>query len=75
MQTPQTIEFELMKKSFEKAFNENFYGTDDVQLVERIGEKVKIVECSYENIKLTTPEDIEFGERILEKRIAFHAKE
>jgi 2-C-methyl-D-erythritol 4-phosphate cytidylyltransferase len=72
MQTPQTIEFSLAEKAFKKAFEEGFYGTDDVQLVERIKGKVNIVECSPENIKITTPMDLEIAERILEKRIAFH---
>lgn len=68
VQTPQTIRFGLAKKAFKKAFAEGFYGTDDVQLVERIGESVKIVSGSYENIKITTPEDIPLAEKILEKR-------
>ncbi len=68
MQTPQAIVFHIAVKAFQKAEEENFYGTDDVQLVERIHGKVKIVECSYENIKITTQEDLELGEKILEKR-------
>jgi 2-C-methyl-D-erythritol 4-phosphate cytidylyltransferase len=68
MQTPQAILFHIALKAFEKAYSENFYGTDDVQLVERIHGKVKIVECSYENIKITTKEDIELAEKIIEKR-------
>ncbi|MBU2099698.1 2-C-methyl-D-erythritol 4-phosphate cytidylyltransferase [Candidatus Micrarchaeota archaeon] len=68
MQTPQAIIFHIALKAFEKAFEEKFYGTDDVQLVERIHGKVKIVECSYENIKITTQEDIELAEKIIEKR-------
>jgi len=65
MQTPQAIMFHIAVKAFEKAYEDNFYGTDDVQLVERIHGKVKIVECSYKNIKITTKEDIELGEKIL----------
>ncbi|MCR5834660.1 MAG: 2-C-methyl-D-erythritol 4-phosphate cytidylyltransferase, partial [Selenomonadaceae bacterium] len=34
---------------------------------ERIGAKIKIVEGSYENIKVTTPEDINFAESLLRK--------
>ncbi|MBW2984714.1 2-C-methyl-D-erythritol 4-phosphate cytidylyltransferase, partial [Candidatus Woesearchaeota archaeon] len=54
MQTPQAIKYSLAKEAFEKAYRDNFYGTDDVGLVERLGKKVKIVECNDENIKITT---------------------
>ncbi len=67
MQTPQAIINHIALKAFEKAYSENFYGTDDVQLVERIHGKIKIVECSYKNIKITTKEDIELAERILDE--------
>ncbi|MBW2984298.1 2-C-methyl-D-erythritol 2,4-cyclodiphosphate synthase, partial [Candidatus Woesearchaeota archaeon] len=49
----------LAKEAFEKAYRDNFYGTDDVGLVERLGKKVKIVECNDENIKITTKNDLE----------------
>lgn len=68
MQTPQAIINHIALKAFEKAYSENFYGTDDVQLVERIHGKVKIVECSYENIKITTKEDYELAERIIKEK-------
>ncbi|MFA5357870.1 MAG: 2-C-methyl-D-erythritol 4-phosphate cytidylyltransferase [archaeon] len=65
-QTPQCGKLGLLKKAFEKAFAEKFYGTDEMQLLGRIGVKGKIVECSYENIKITTPEDLKVAEKILE---------
>ncbi len=68
MQTPQVMKFGLAMHAFKKAFDDGFYGTDDVQLIERIGGKVKIVSCSYENFKITTPEDILFAESILKNR-------
>jgi len=58
-QTPQTIEYTLAKRAFEKAYKEKFYGTDDVSLVERMGKKVKSIEGSPKNIKVTYPEDLE----------------
>lgn len=61
-QTPQMIEYDLAKKAFEKAFRENFYGTDDVALVERLGMKPKIVLADSKNIKVTYPEDLKFVE-------------
>lgn len=63
--TPQVFEFELLKKAYEKAFEDNILGTDDSMLVERLGVKVKMVEGSYNNIKITTPEDLYIGENIL----------
>jgi 2-C-methyl-D-erythritol 4-phosphate cytidylyltransferase len=68
MQTPQAIKFTLAKKAFQKANAENFLGTDDVSLVERLGGKVKIIEASKNNFKLTTPLDLELAKIILKKR-------
>lgn len=58
IQTPQTFKYDLLKRAYEKAYEENFYGTDDSSLVENLGEKVNIIEGSYENIKITTKEDL-----------------
>lgn len=65
MQTPQTMRYSIATQGFEKAFRDNFFGTDDVQLAERIGCRVKIVECSPENFKITTPDDLVLAEKIL----------
>lgn len=58
--TPQAFEGELLKRAYEIAESENFLGTDDSSLVERIGGKVKIVLGDYDNIKVTTQEDLKF---------------
>jgi len=68
VQTPQTFRQDILKMAFEKAFKDRFYGTDDASLVERIGVKVKVIPGSYENIKITTPEDLVLGEAILKRR-------
>jgi 2-C-methyl-D-erythritol 4-phosphate cytidylyltransferase len=47
---------------------DGFYATDEASLVERLGLPVKVVEGSYENIKITTPEDLVVGEMILRRR-------
>lgn len=65
VQTPQTFEYKVLIEAYENAFNDDFYGTDDAMLVERIGYKVKMIEGSYNNIKVTTQEDIAIGEQIL----------
>lgn len=67
-QTPQVIEYQLAKKAFEKAFKEKFYGTDDIALVEKLKKKVKVVPCSYKNIKVTTKEDLEIIEKLLRNK-------
>jgi len=72
VQTPQTIRYGTAIKAFRKAFDEEFFGTDDTMLVERLGKKVKMIECSPENIKITLPQDIEFGNKLLKhSRIGF----
>ena len=65
VQTPQVFKYDIITKAYEDAYNNNYYGTDDAMLVERIGYNVKIIEGSYNNIKITTQEDLEFGEQIL----------
>lgn len=64
-QVPQAIEYSLAQKSFDKAKKDNFWGTDDVSLVERMGKRVAIVKSSYKNIKATTIDDLEIIERLL----------
>lgn len=66
IQTPQIIETELLKAAHAQPMGAE--ATDDCMLVENIGHKVKISEGSYENIKLTTPEDMLTGEMILKRR-------
>lgn len=67
VQTPQSFKYEIIKKAYEDAYNNNYYGTDDAMLVERIGYNVKMIEGSYDNIKITTEEDLYFGIQILNK--------
>ncbi|MBI5418087.1 2-C-methyl-D-erythritol 4-phosphate cytidylyltransferase [Candidatus Poribacteria bacterium] len=59
VQTPQAFEVNIIKKAYEEAYKNNFLGTDDAMLVERIGIPIKVVMGSYSNIKVTTPEDVE----------------
>lgn len=67
VQTPQIFDFELYKSALEFAEKNGRDFTDDCQLVEYYGKKVKMVTGDYTNIKITTPEDIDFAESILEK--------
>lgn len=65
MQTPQTFTYSVLRKAYESALQGGFVGTDDTGLVERIGIPVKMLEGTYENIKITTPEDIYIAKVIL----------
>ena len=67
-QTPQAFKFELLKKAYVTAYRNKYYGTDDASLVERIGIKVKMVEGSYENIKITTQEDMMIADVLMKKK-------
>lgn len=68
VQTPQAFRMSLLLKAYKQADDDDFIGTDDSSLVERISYPVAMVEGDYDNIKLTTPEDFFFAEAILKKR-------
>ena len=63
VQTPQTFEYHLIKEAYEKLIVEEPEGiTDDAMVVETMtNHKVKLVEGSYRNIKITTPEDLDIA--------------
>lgn len=66
IQTPQGFKMPLYVEALSKF--EDAEITDDCGLLERAGHSVYTVEGSYENIKITTPEDVEIAEGILRKR-------
>ncbi|WP_432702318.1 2-C-methyl-D-erythritol 4-phosphate cytidylyltransferase [Lysinibacillus sphaericus] len=68
IQTPQAFRFDLIVEAEDVAEKVGFLGTDEAMLVERLGHEVHIVESNYENVKMTTKEDLLFGEAILRKR-------
>ena len=68
VQTPQVFSLSLYRRAMTAAKEAGLDLTDDCQLVEHIGAEVTLVETSYENIKITTPEDIAVGEAFLKKR-------
>lgn len=63
-QTPQVFRYHIAKRAFAAAGSSDGL-TDDVSLAERIGVRVKIVEGSYSNIKITTKEDLKFAKGLL----------
>lgn len=62
IQTPQTFRLSELLSAYDEAERDGFLGTDDSSLAERSGITVSVVEGSYRNIKITTPEDLDFAE-------------
>ncbi len=74
IQTPQTFSYLMIRKAYEIIYKELARQndvpsiTDDAMVVEyALGQKVRLIEGSYENIKITTPEDIEVVKMFLER--------
>lgn len=65
VQTPQCFKYEIIYSCHSKLSSENISVTDDTMVVENYGHKVYLYEGSYNNIKITTPEDLILAERIL----------
>jgi 2-C-methyl-D-erythritol 4-phosphate cytidylyltransferase len=67
IQTPQVFYFRTIFSAYEKAARERFYSTDDAALVERYGGKIRVIMGSYDNIKITTPDDLMAAEYFLNR--------
>jgi len=67
-QTPQTFRRDMIVDAYRMASLAHVHVTDDAALVERLGHKVAIVQGSWDNIKITTPEDMILAEAILAAR-------
>jgi len=68
VQTPQVFQLSVIKQAYERAQKINYRATDDSKLVERMGIPVKMITGSYDNIKITTIEDVAIAESILNRR-------
>lgn len=68
VQTPQCFRRDLLVSAHEKARRDGCLATDDAALVERSNVPVHVVMGSYENVKVTTPEDMLFCEEVLRRR-------
>jgi len=66
-QTPQAFRTDVLKQAFERAQKDEYYGTDESSLVERIGHPVAIVRGSERNIKITRPSDLTLARAFLEE--------
>ena len=73
-QTPQVFSMPLIYEGFQRQLREDCSCiTDDAMVVEhQMGRKVHMVEGSYENIKITTPEDLTIAEKFLKKSVDIH---
>ncbi len=67
VQTPQTFRASILQKAFRQAAKDRFYSTDESALVERTGVRIRIVEGSYDNVKITTKEDLDLAVLIHER--------
>ncbi|GAC41049.1 2-C-methyl-D-erythritol 4-phosphate cytidylyltransferase [Paenibacillus popilliae] len=70
IQTPQAFRLVDVMAAHEQAAADGFIGTDDAMLMERAGMQVRIVEGEYTNVKLTTPDDLEWASWWLARREA-----
>ena len=73
IQTPQTFDYPLIRKAYEKIMQKKPVGiTDDAMVVEYTqSTKIKLIKGSYENIKITTPDDLVIAEAFMRNRIVF----
>jgi 2-C-methyl-D-erythritol 4-phosphate cytidylyltransferase len=65
VQTPQIFSAELLRRAYEQPFDSSF--TDDASVVEAMGHRISLVDGERSNLKLTTPEDLEWAEYYLSK--------
>ena len=66
-QTPQAYRRDVLLKALKK-FGQETDATDESQLVEKTGVKVRLVPSDYKNNKITTPEDLVFAQAMVEKQ-------
>lgn len=68
VQTPQVFDASLLRAALESVRAAGETVTDDCSAVERLGKEVYLTEGSYENIKITTPEDLILASELLHRR-------
>lgn len=70
IQTPQIFQFEDLMQAHQKAFNNDWEeATDDAFLIEKMGISVKIIEGEENNIKITTPQDLDIARFLMSKKV------
>ena len=63
VQTPQVFRIALLKEAYRQPYRPEF--TDDASVVEELGHRVALVDGNRENIKITTPSDIQYAEFLI----------
>ncbi len=66
VQTPQTFQLQQLKAAYQLPYHEGF--TDDASVAEQAGYNIHVMEGSYQNFKITYPEDILIAETLLQKK-------
>ena len=66
-QTPQVFRIDVLKEAFDRAQKDEYYGTDESSLVERLGHPVAVVRGSERNIKITRPTDLTLARAFLDE--------
>jgi len=69
VQTPQVFHADILRKAYEQPYDKCF--TDDASLVEASGHPIYLVEGNHENIKITTPVDIQYAKILMENKKNF----
>ena len=67
VQTPQAFSYPLLLQAYRAAQDTGLTATDDAMLVEALGRRVKLVPGVYENLKITTPADMDLAETLLKR--------
>lgn len=67
VQTPQAFSYPLLLRAHEAAQDGGLVATDDAMLVEALGHRIKLIPGVYENLKITTPEDMDLAEALLKR--------
>ncbi len=65
VQTPQAFRYDWIMEAYELGIKNNLAATDDSMMVEALGYPVKVVEGRYDNIKITTPEDLVIAKNMM----------
>jgi 2-C-methyl-D-erythritol 4-phosphate cytidylyltransferase len=72
-QTPQVFRYDVLRRAFDAARRDNFFGTDEASLVERLDQtEISVVLGSERNIKITRPGDMDLARLFFEQETARH---
>ena len=69
MQTPQTVQFSLLREAYAKVSEKKLVVTDEAAAVELLGHRVDLVETPFLNLKITMPSDLAIAEALLRQRV------